>query len=538
MEFPPSASSSVLASSPTLRHVVDVLDVDLRPVGALEEEVLERPFVGVQLWHPGADPGTAFNRILLVPMSLRLEDAAALITAIQCGAAAVILKTSDSDIAVLPPEVRALGFILDERCDWVDTAMLLRSLCAHEIARQTLGLRRGDLFSLAQTLAALAGGAVSIVDSAGRVMGYSTLPGQPIDDVRRESTLALREAESPLLDADHVTLARSRVARWFPPRLDMLGRAALPVRAQGELLGSVWLIALDEVEGLAGCTFLDSVSSLVAHHMLEARAASSAEHVRSSDLMRTLAENATHRGRAADELGLREGVAYQAVAFSVLDSPDGDRVLFAYRLLHRIEVIARSLFGWSHTAILGEEVLCLIRSEVADLPREFAARVQGASPEDVAVGLGPPRTGLEAIARSMSQAVAIVRLLRVSSPPGAAPPIAGIDSMRERLGLAHLTRVLDQTGLLEEDSVARVVAHDATHGTEFVRTLTAYVNTFGNVRETALALHTHQNTVRYRLDVLRKELGVDLSVPHLRLWVWMRLWALESVAGDPSQVRR
>ena len=50
-----------------------------------------------------------------------------------------------------------------------------------------------------------------------------------------------------------------------------------------------------------------------------------------------------------------------------------------------------------------------------------------------------------------------------------------------------------------------------------------YLDHLGSVRETAAALHVHQNTVRYRLDVVRNDLAIDLDSPDTRLWLWLRL---------------
>src|SRR5699024_4124179 len=54
----------------------------------------------------------------------------------------------------------------------------------------------GDLFSMAQTIAQLTGGLVSIEDSASRVLAYSS--GAEVDELRRLSVLGRRGPESYL----------------------------------------------------------------------------------------------------------------------------------------------------------------------------------------------------------------------------------------------------------------------------------------------------------------------------------------------------
>ena len=59
------------------------------------------------------------------------------------------------------------------------------------------GVPLGDLFALANAIAGMVGGAVTIEDPARRVLAYSTLGDQPIDAARRGSILGRQVPDSP-----------------------------------------------------------------------------------------------------------------------------------------------------------------------------------------------------------------------------------------------------------------------------------------------------------------------------------------------------
>ena len=66
-----------------------------------------------------------------------------------------------------------------------------------------MDIRPGDLFDLANTVAAQAGGAIAIADPEQTILAYSTLPDQPIDETRRSSILSLQVPHSAETDNDY-----------------------------------------------------------------------------------------------------------------------------------------------------------------------------------------------------------------------------------------------------------------------------------------------------------------------------------------------
>ncbi|MGO1959374.1 MAG: PucR family transcriptional regulator [Canibacter sp.] len=507
---------------PTIALALEALDLEVVPAASpTHTEFLKRTFSGVQFWDTHRPLANASGRILLVPGSIDEPTLITLRDALRNGASAIVMSEEYLPDAELWPEIVQASLLLHQTMDWADTALMLRAMCATNFAHETAGFPRGDLFSLAQSLAALAGGAISIVDMSGRVVGYSTLPDQPIDEVRRSTTLALQEAESPRVDRDHLALSRSAKALWFPAgEAGTFSRAALSVRAQNQQIGSVWLIVPDETRRAEACALLDSVAGLVAHHLVEARDAMSAEAQRSSDLLRTLLENESFRGRAAAEIGLRESQAYRAVAFATNGGSHTNPVLPSRRHLHHVWLTARSFFSWTHAAILGDYILCLFPDQSDDLTNSFVSRVLDSSRTPFVAGIGPRGESASAVALSMRESIAIARLL--TEPSLVRSASATMPDVQELLGLSRLLQSFNDTGTLDGDAVSRVRAYDARKGTELALTLAVYLEHFGSVVHTAEILHVHPNTVRYRLEQMQNDLSIDLSSHHVRLWISLR----------------
>lgn len=514
-----SSVSPVLGALETAPYALRTLS---SPISA---ELATGRFQGVAFWKRQLSRPETSGMILLAPAGLTNEDREPLADALTTGeASAVMIPPENAEAIALWPEVAPFAVILDPTADWSDMAGLLRALCAPKISASTSVVEQGNLFSLAQSLASLAGGAISIADTVGRILGYSTHADQPIDEMRRQSTLTLREASDPSESADYQELFRSAHALWFPAKGQEMSRAALPVRAGSELLGIVWLLADGEQEGEAGRAFLDSVAGLIAHHMVLARESTNFAAQRSSDLLRTILENTAFRAGAMSELGMQPGLSYRAIAFTTANPLEENLVLHAQRQLHHIWLTARSMFAWSEAAILGDQMVCLISEASDSLADLFANRVVATSSTQLVSGISRGGTDPASIASSIKESMAIARLLRSSR--GTSSSVASIDTMRERIGLKRLSEHLPDTGMVANDSVELLLKIDADQGSALARTLHIYLFHLGSVARTALELQVHENTVRYRLEHIQRATGVDIAQPHVRLWMWLRLYSI------------
>src|SRR5438067_3613173 len=176
-------------------------------------------------------------------------------------AAAVIFKDGD-EIATIAGEAESAGVAVvavPDEMTWTQLHTLLINAVrfgGHSPAAGGMGgVPMGDLFALANAIAAMVGGAVTIEDPHRRVVGYSALEGQPIDEGRRLAILGRQVPELPgmrelyrmVWSSDGVMLAdRATLKRLLgagPAEMQNLQpRAAVAVRAGNEINGSIWVV--------------------------------------------------------------------------------------------------------------------------------------------------------------------------------------------------------------------------------------------------------------------------------------------------------
>lgn len=488
----------------------------------------ERPFLGSVFLETGSVERQYAGRLVLAPtLDPTHPSFPPQVHALrESGAAGVIIKHVATGIPDLPPGLAEWVLILDPEADWADTAQSIRALTSGDSGLVASGIRQGDLFALANTLASLAGGAVSLVDTAGRIVGYSTHADQPIDALRRSTTLSLRENHHPRADEHFQQLAATARSLFFPSEGKLFGRVAVPVRSAGELLGTVWVVQVDPAGAPETQRFLDSVEPLVSHHMLRARETALTDERRSTDLLRALFEDARSRRAAAAQLGLNPGTAHAVVCFRITDTAGVSPVLGAQQLVHQAATTAKGQFSWSHCAILDGVIVALLGSSDLSLLKLFADRITQTSSGGAVSGIGRVAATQTQIPQSYRDAVSICQLL--ATPAGASDPaddraVATFDEVRAELGLARLGEMLQDSELLDGDDAERILAHDRDQQSQLAPTLLSVLTHQGSVREASLELHIHQNTVRYRLETIRTELGIDLDHAPTRLWLWLRL---------------
>lgn len=511
---------------PTLHDALTVSDGILTPVTA-DSTAHSRTYIGVDFYDPTVSVAEYRDRIVLAA-GISLADAGMVATELDGGGAAalIIRRASSDDVASVLRSERLSTPVLSHRgADWAQLASVLRSLLsAHSVGHMT-GVRLGDLFGLANALATLAEGAVSLVDASGQVVGYSTHPDQPIDDIRRRTTLLLQEEVPISRDLDYQGLVRAPASRHFPSDDDQFGRVGIAVRAAGELLGSIWVIQVDPMLAPRTQKLLEEMEPIAAQHLLRAREDAADRDQRNSNLLRTVLEDDRHARSAASQLLIRPEAGATIVCFRVDTFDDVEAVRGIHRLLHLAISVSSAAFPGSHSAVIGTQAVTLIPGSIATRVHTFAQSVIRTDSALIA-GIGSRVYDVPGIARSHREASAAAGVLMgASGSTRRGRRIATFDEMRDRLAILQVTDLIGGLDAAVGDAASILAEHDAAHGTDLSRTLRTYLDLLGSVRETAAALHVHQNTVRYRLDVVRAELGIDLDSPDTRLWLWLRLSA-------------
>ena len=252
--------------------------------------------------------------------------------------------------------------IAPDSADWSRLATVARASVMGAASDVVSGARLGDLYAFANAVASITNAAASFVDPRGQIVGYSTLPGQEIDELRRATTLSLQESVPPAFDDDFKIVYGSSRAVHIPLDEGGSDRLALAVRAGGELLGSVWLIDPGEERRAATLEALDRVGPLIGLHMLHARSASDFGERRQGDLMRTLMEDPEHASFAAAQLGFDARGGLAVAAFSLV-GPDSGRLDLAretHRLLHLVTTVCNVYVTRSATALIESTVYAVL----------------------------------------------------------------------------------------------------------------------------------------------------------------------------------
>jgi GAF domain-containing protein len=533
--------SEWLDSPPEIILLADVLrlmQADLLHVNPTSSG-LDRPVADVVMFDPLDSWAPTANRIILAAGveagTPQFDD---LLSRAEDGdATAVIVKLHDSPIQ----ETRSIAarhalpvLIADDRTDWTRLVAVARAAVLGGAADSVSGVRLGDLYAFANAVASLTNGATSIVDPVGRILGYSTLPGQTIDELRRTTTLALQESTPPALDADFKSLYASTSPILVRYQGGDLNRLATAVRAGGELLGSIWIIDPGEDRHTSTLAMLEKIAPLAGLHMLHARSASDFGQRRNGDLLRTIMQDPEHASFAAAQLGIEpdEELAVAAFALARPDPGSLSAVRELQRLLHLVTTMCNIQFTVGHTALLDSVVYALLPSGGAD-PRkthrrtieEIRSHSHAISPNAVIATVGGISRHVGDLSRSKSEALDSLMLLRDRQPAATpdAPTIGLFEDFRVQLAINKVGAFIAQSHLDDDDDIARIRAYDEKNHTDYLATLRAYLDANASFSIAATRLQVHNNTVRYRITRLIDDFGIDLTDPRVRLWYWIRV---------------
>lgn len=181
------------------------------------------------------------------------------------------------------------------------------------------------------------------------------------------------------------------------------------------------------------------------------------------------------------------------------------------RVFTQVEQRVRRYFPRSVVHPRGGDIVVLLDPESRDLGhvqqvlREVIGP-RGEQPTELVAGLGRMCLGLEDYADSYSEAALALDLARRRSKAGEVltEPDLGLYGLLAR---APTRRSLES---MVEDALGPIIEADATSGSEYVKTLHAYLDADRHLEHAAANLYVHPNTVRYRLSKVQGMLGVDL----------------------------
>ena len=130
------------------------------------------------------------------------------------------------------------------------------------------------------------------------------------------------------------------------------------------------------------------------------------------------------------------------------------------------------------------------------------------------VGIGSVVAHLRDVPRSRADADQAVRVL---ARIGGESSLASIDDVRAQATMLELGDLVKERPHLLVGKIALLRRLDDEHGTNYVETITAYLDAVGDIPKAAQLVDTHPNTFRYRLRRLCEEANLDLANPEQRL---------------------
>ncbi|WP_156372324.1 PucR family transcriptional regulator [Arthrobacter sp. Leaf337] len=458
------------------------------------------------------------------------------------GYVAIVYKSNGNPDAALRAAARETGLALFRASDsvpWNQLAEIMdAAVVPHRQSGRTLvDIRPGDLFDLANTVAAQAGGAIAIADPDKTILAYSTLPDQPIDETRRSSILRLHVPHSVQTDKDYRRVHAASDALDVATADPRLRRTAIAIRAGGAVLGSLWLLERADHHNEDADRILREAANVAALHILHKRTTYVSNLTRQMDLVQPLLFEPERAELAAIRLGI-SAASIRVAALSVwpADAIAAETLQSRLRLFDTIRT-ACAIRVPSAVCGLSDGIVYIVLPQSTESSLQFQRGailkiVQNARrllSRPVLAALGAAAT-IDRLAESRVNAELVLSELvrnvvegRISADSD--DVVADDESLGSRLQLRQIASSLTASGQLPGTHALRIAEYDERHKKSFEETIHAYLSCGGNAIEAAKSLDVHVNTVRYRLSRVETLFGIDLDDPETRLLVWLQLWA-------------
>ena len=450
----------------------------------------------------------------------------------RAGAAAIVFRTDGE----LPPRVLETADALDiallaapPEMSWGQLYSLLRTATVSVGAvgeADAAGVPVGDLFALADAVAAAVGGPVTIEDPHWRVLAYANLD-YPIDEARRETILGrtppsmwrgrLAQAgiDRALRSSEGVVRFEGFAAEGLAPRM------AAAVRAGTELLGSIWVAEAGAPFGPDAEAALLSSAELAAIHLICHRASEDVKRRTRGAFVREVLEGRVPTASAAAEVPFRTEGPFTVLAFEPTSGCSPSRAGHHERVLSVISLYCEDAHPDAMCGLVEDRFWALLptpRSRARDGTLELVARiiecVERTTQVRLSAGVGTSVPRVRDVPRSRRAAE---QALKVLAKRDGDERVVHIDDVRAHAVLFELLDLAAGRPGIVQGKLDDLIAHDAEHGTRHVETLRHYLDCRGDAGQAARRAGVHPNTLRYRLRRLTELARLDLDDPDERL---------------------
>jgi hypothetical protein len=511
-------------------------------VRVLSTPGLETAFVREVVIHDPVNPPVMRRGDLVLAVGVRgpSEEAAALVEAAGVAqATAVVVKSPEGDLSrlrMIADTAAVTLMVLPAAMRWEQISVLIRYAitAAHSSPGSLTAV--GDLFGFANVIAKAVGGAVTIEDATSHVLAYSTLHDDELDAPRREAILGRRVPETYLHHLRErgvfsaLQTSEEVVELKADARLGLRRRLAVAVRADAEVLGTLWALEGKVPLGREAEQVLRDASRVAPGHLLRAQSTGLTLRQHREDMLRQLLEDRVDARIAADALGFDADLpaAVMGIALDSRGSLPADH--HAYRRLDELINARAMAFRWHvSSALAGLRMLALLPELTGDADqvesgiRRLAVGLAGDADQvgfRVRVACGKVVPTLRDAAASTTSVDEILQCLAREPSRG---PVASYEDVRASVSIDKALAALAPMSALWEGPVARIIQYDAEHGTDYGVTLRAWLDRFGDTAAVARELNVHRNTLRYRVQRIRELSGMRLDDPEERLMAALHL---------------
>ncbi|WP_255182570.1 PucR family transcriptional regulator [Rhodococcus sp. WWJCD1] len=380
-----------------------------------------------------------------------------------------------------------------------------------------------DLYELAQTVASLTKGMVSIEDERSHVLAYSA-SDDAADELRTLSILG-REGPADYLRGLHERGVFDRLRRTddvidvpADHELGIRRRLAVGIRrisGSPTTLGTIWVqegaIPLaDEADGV-----LRGASAVAARLITRIANAPTNETLQIQRLLGA-------RGGGVDVPSLASALSIPATGSSAVVGFASCGEFDIGALAPAIRVHASAFRRDSLVTTIGERIYALFPgvasgTGISGWAADAVGRIERRTSLALRAAVAYPIADLEAVAAARFE------VDRVLDGTTGEVRVTTLEESRTSVLLGEILELIGNHEQLRDPRIAELDRYDASNDSRMRESLETYLTCFGDVRSAADRLHVHPNTLRYRIRRVEQILDLDLTDSDARLLVEIQL---------------